>query len=165
MFSTILYSIDSMTQEPIAWPNDSSERLNSSLSLRYQSLQSMIVNYALGVGIIGLIPSIPTITLGIAIALNLKMLWDIGRKWRFSRGNSIVAIAGYAFNLLGALAMGVMAWLTLTFSGAFFPVLSRFAWTAAFMTFTWIVGSATNQFLLQGYLRRYAMQEERGMHG
>lgn len=48
--------------------------------------------------------------------------------------------------------MGFMALLTMIFIGVVFPVMSRFALSAALMTVTWIVGAVTNQFSLNGYL-------------
>lgn len=114
----------------------------------------MVVDYALGAAIVGLNPfqNLLVLTLFIAGVLNLKMMWDIGRKWSFPRRYSVVAVAGFLFNLLGALAMGFMAWLTLIVVGTFFPVMNRFAISAALMTFTWIVGAVTNQFCLNGCL-------------
>ena len=127
----------------------------------------MVMNYALGVAIIGLNPfqNLLTPTLCIAAAIILKMMWDISRKWGFSGGNNLLAIASFLFSLLGALTMGFMALLTLIFAGAFFPVINRFALSAALMTLTWIAGVATNQFFLNGYLNLEGATGRRESHG
>jgi hypothetical protein len=126
----------------------------SSIQQRYRAMRGMVIDYSLGVAIIGLNPfqNLPILTLCVAGALTLKMMWDIGRKWNFPKRYNVIAIAGFLFNLLGALAMGLMAWLTLTIAGTFFPIINRFSISAALMTFTWIVGAVTNQFFLNGCL-------------
>lgn len=128
---------------------------SSTIFQRYRAIQSMVMDYALGTAIVGLNPfqSWLTVTLCIALALILKMLWDIRRKWHLSGGYNVLAIASYLFNLLGALAMGFMALLTLIFIGVSFPIMTRFALPAALMTITWITGAVTNQFFLNRYLR------------
>lgn len=128
------------------------------ISRRFQSIQSMVVDYALGVAIVGLNPfqNLLTLTLCIAAAINLKMIWDITRMWRFPQKRSILAIASFGFNLLGALSMGLMAWISFTVAGLFFPIFNRFALSAALMTLTWILGAVVNQFLLQGCLHHHA---------
>ena len=127
---------------------------SSSISQRYQAIQSMVVDYALGVAIIALNPfrSWLILTLGIAGVIILKMMWDIRRKWHFSGRHHVLAIASYLVNLLGALTMGLMAFLTLIFIGVVFPVMRRFALSAALMTITWITGVVTNLFFLNGCL-------------
>ena len=95
---------------------------SSSISQRYSAIKSMVVDYALGVAIIGLNPfrSWLLLTIGVATIVILKMIWDIRRKWRFAGKHHGLAIASYGFNLLGALAMGFMALLTFVFIGVFF---------------------------------------------
>ena len=111
----------------------------------------MIVDYALGVAIIALNPfqSWLILTLCVGGVIILKMIWDIRRKWRSSSGarHHFLATASYLFNLLGALAMGFMALLTLIFISTVFPVMGRFALSAALMTITWLAGAATNPIL------------------
>ena len=101
---------------------------SSWISQRYRTIQSMVVDYALGVAIIALNPfrSLLVLTLCVAGALILKMMWDIRHKWHFAGRHSVLAIASYLFNLLGALTMGFMALLTLIFIGVVFPVMPRF---------------------------------------
>lgn len=114
--------------------------------------RNLALDYALGVSILGLIPISDLLTpkLLVALGLILKMIWDLGSKWKFARGQDILAIAGYVFGLLGALAMAFMAWLTLLAVGLYVPYMSSFKLAAALFTVTWIVGQSTNQFFASG---------------
>ncbi|MDJ0902810.1 MAG: hypothetical protein QNJ55_28815 [Xenococcus sp. MO_188.B8] len=109
-------------------------------------------DYALGISILGLIPipGLLTVKLIVAGGLLVKMLWDISVKWQFARGQDILAIAGYLFGFLGALAMGFMAWLTFFTIGLFVPYLGSFRIAAALFTLTWVLGQNTNQFYASG---------------
>ena len=114
--------------------------------------RNLALDYALGVSILGLIPisGLLTLKLLVALGLLLKMLWDLGAKWKFARGQDILAIAGYVFGLLGALAMAFMVWLTMLAVGLYVPYVSSFKLAAALFTLTWIVGQSTNQFFASG---------------
>jgi hypothetical protein len=114
--------------------------------------RNLAFDYALGISILGLIPIVGLLTLKLVVATGLigKMLWDISLKWKFSKGQDILAIAGYLFGLLGALAMAFMAWLTLLTIGLFIPYLGSFKIAAALFTLTWMLGQSTNQFYASG---------------
>ncbi len=117
--------------------------------------RNLVLDYALGVSILGLIPisGLLTLKLLVAISLIVKMLWDIGVKWRFVKGQDILAIAGYLFSWLGAFAMAFMAWLSLLGIGLFVPYISSFRVAAALFTLTWMLGQSTNQFYAIGRSR------------
>lgn len=114
--------------------------------------RDLALDYALGVSILGLIPirELLTLRLFLAIALILKMSWDIGVQWQFVKGQDILAIAGHLFSLLGALAMAFMAWLTFLAIGLFFPPLGSFKLAATLFTLTWMIGQSVNQFYANG---------------
>lgn len=114
--------------------------------------RNLALDYALGASILGLIPiaGLLTLKLVVAIGLLVKMSWDLGAKWKFAKGQDILAIAGYLFGLLGALAMAFMAWLTLLAIGLFVPYAGSFKMAAALFTLTWMVGQITNQFYASG---------------
>ncbi len=116
-------------------------------------------DYALGISLLGLIPipGLLTVKLRVAGGLLVKMLWDISVKWQFARGQDILAIAGYLFGFLGALAMAFMAWLTFFSIGLFVPYIGSFRIAAALFTLTWVLGQNTNQFYASG--RRKINQE------
>ncbi|ELS02952.1 hypothetical protein Xen7305DRAFT_00026700 [Xenococcus sp. PCC 7305] len=115
--------------------------------------RALAFDYALGISILGLIPidGLLTAKLLIAISLLIKMLWDIGVKWKFAKGQDILAIAGYVFGFIGALAIAFMAWLTLLAIGLFIPYVSSLKVAAALFTLTWVLGQNTNQFYASGH--------------
>lgn len=116
-------------------------------------VRDLILDYALGASILGLIP-IPglfTVKLLLAAGLILKMIWDIGKLWGFRKGQDFLAIAGSFFGGLGALAMAFTAWLTMFGVGLFVPYIKSFALAAALFTLTWSIGQATKQFYSSGY--------------
>ena len=114
--------------------------------------RDLILDYALGISILGLIPipRIFTLKLLFAVGLNLKMIWDIRRLWRGSRGQDFLAIAGVFFGGLGALAMAFTAWLTFFGLSVFMPYLKGLAFSAALFTATWGMGQTINQFYDSG---------------
>lgn len=122
--------------------------------LRQERISRILAfDYALGISILGLIPidGLLTVKLLIAVGLLAKMLWDIGVKWKFVKGQDILAIAGYVFGFIGALAMAFMAWLTLLAIGLFVPYVSSLKVAAALFTLTWVLGQNTNQFYASGH--------------
>ena len=114
--------------------------------------RNLVLDYALGVSILGLIPisGLLTLKLVVATALLAKMSWDIGAKWKFAKGQDILALAGHLFGLLGSFAMAFMAWLTLLTIGLFIPYVGSFKMAAALFTLTWMLGQTTNQFYASG---------------
>ncbi len=106
----------------------------------------------MGAALIGLNPFRGTLTLTLLVVgvLILKMIWDIGSKWGYTKGQDPLAIAGNIFGFLGAFALALMAWVTIFCFGLFMPLLSGFAISAAFFTLTWTLGQVTNQFYASG---------------
>jgi hypothetical protein len=129
---------------------------SANLQNRYQHIQSMVVDYAIGLAILGLFPRFLTPVLTISFALLLKMLWDIAKRWQFAVVYNPIAIAGGLLNGLGSLAIALLAWLTFVFLGTFIPLIDHFGLSAAFMSGTWTLGAAANQFFFNGYLKRLA---------
>jgi hypothetical protein len=119
---------------------------------RYNQIRNLILDYAVGAAIIGLNPFRGTliITFLIVIVLILRMRWDIGRKWGYSKGQDALAIAGNLFGTLGAFALAFMAWVSVFCFGLLVPVFSGLAISAAFFTLTWTIGQVTHQFYASG---------------
>jgi len=115
-------------------------------------VRSLILDYALGISILGLIPIPRLFTLKLLLALGfiIKMIWDIGKMWQWRKGQDFLAIAGVFFGTLGALAMAFTAWLTFIGLGVFVPYLKGLALSAAFFTLPWALGQAVNQFYANG---------------
>lgn len=126
----------------------------ANLARRYQQLQSLVIDYALGLAILGLFPRFLTPVLLIASALLLKMVWDIAKRWKFSMTYNPITIGGGLLNSLGALAIAVLAWLTFMFLGAFIPLIDHFGLSVALMSGGWTLGAAVNQFFFNGFLKR-----------
>lgn len=112
--------------------------------------RDLILDYALGAAIIALIPiAMPGFWLMQILALTIllvKMRRDIAALWGFPKGHGFLAFAGSWFGSLGALAIALMAGLTLLGIGAFVPLVEGLALAAAFATLTWALGQVTNQF-------------------
>lgn len=117
---------------------------------RSRQVRNLILDYALGAAVIGLIPvrGILLLQLVVMLGLIIKMRRDIGALWGFPRGHDILAFAGSWFGSLGALGIALMAWLTVLAIGAFVPHLDSLARAAAFATLTWAQGQVTNQFYI-----------------
>ncbi len=113
-----------------------------------RQVRNLILDYALGLAIVGLIPlpRLLTLKLLVALGLILKMVWDIGRLWHFPKGQDLLAIAGVLFGSLGAAAMAFTAWLTLFGLGVIVPELKGLAFAAALFTLVWGLGQAVSQF-------------------
>lgn len=123
---------------------------------RYRKIRNLILDYAMGAAIIGLNPVRGTLTLTLLVVgvLIVKMIWDIGYLWSYTKGQDPLAIAGNLFGFLGAFALAFMAWVTMFCFGLFVPLFWGFAISAALFTLTWTLGQVTNQFYASGSQER-----------
>lgn len=126
----------------------------SGLARRYEAVQQMVVDYAIGLAILGLFHPFLTPVLVVAVLLLFKMLWDIARRWNFAITLNPIPILGQLLNVLGASAIALLAWATLVFLGAFLPLIDHYALAAALMSGTWTLGASANQFFMNAFLRR-----------
>jgi hypothetical protein len=117
-----------------------------------RDVRNLILDYALGVSLLGLIPVAGWLSfkLAIAVLINAKMMRDIGYRWQFPRGQDILAIIGNFFGALGAIALSLGAWFTFFALGLFVPYVGSLAIAAALFTLTWMIGQATHQFYANG---------------
>lgn len=115
-------------------------------------VRPLILDYALGLAILGLLPLPRLFTLKLLLAFGLisKMSWDIGHLWRFRPGQDVLARVGVCFGSLGALAVAFMAWLTFWGVGVFVPYLQGLALAAALFTLGWGMGQVVSQFYASG---------------
>ena len=118
----------------------------------FRDIRNLILDYALGVSLLGLVPADNSLTIKLIIAgaINIKMMWDVGKRWGFIKGQDILAVVGNFFGALGSIALGVMAWLTFFGVGLFVPYVGGFKIAAALFTTTWMIGQATHQFYANG---------------
>lgn len=112
-----------------------------------RKVRNVILDYALGAAVIGLIP-IPGLLLQLLAVLILivKMRRHIRALWGFPTGHDILAFVSNWFGSLGSLAIALMAWSTVLVIGVFVPLVDSLAQAAAFATLTWAQGQVTNQF-------------------
>lgn len=140
---------------------------HTDLASRYRAIQGIIVDYAIGLAILGLNPfaNLFTPVLIVAVAILIKMIWDIAKRWYFPRITNPIALSGGLINAIGAFAMAFATWLVMIFVGTYIPPIGRFALSAAFMTGTWTLGAAANQFFLNAFLNRQNAAGENVTHG
>lgn len=131
---------------------------------RYQTTQRRVVDYSIGLAILGLFHAFLTPVLVIAVILQLKMLWEIAGLWNFRFTYNPITIIGEFLNILGALAIALLAWITMIFLGAFVPLADHYALSAALMSGSWTLGAAANQFFLNGFFHRYLRHRRRTGH-
>lgn len=119
-----------------------------------RKIRNLILDYAIGAAIIGLIPMdgfliLQLLATGVLIG---KMVWDIDAMWGFPKGWDFLATAGKFFGSLGALAIAFMAWLTVFCIGRLvIPYVGSLALAAALFTLTWAVGQIINQYHIGSY--------------
>ena len=153
-------SMPPATPESSSWTPDA-----AGLARRYHCAQGMVVDYAIGLAIVGMFPAFLTPVLVIAVVLLMKLLWDIARNWQFSLTANPIAIGGWVMNGLGACAVAILAWTTLVFLGAWVPMIDHYALSAALMSGGWTLGAGANQFFMNGFLRRFRRQDAGLNHG
>ncbi|MEA5401118.1 hypothetical protein VB734_13840 [Synechococcus sp. BA-124 BA4] len=142
----------------------SSEAGLLTLMRRYRRAQRLVVDYAIGLGILGLAPKLLTPILIIAAALLLTMIWHVGRCWQFAIVINPITIGGEVLNVLGALVVAVLTWLILVVLGVSIPLVDHFSLSGALMSGTWTFGAAVNQFFFLGFIRKYSHEYVVGGH-
>ncbi|MEL7054549.1 MAG: hypothetical protein AAGM45_22595 [Cyanobacteria bacterium J06588_5] len=130
------------------------------------TVRRLIVDYALVAAIIGIAPIYFNKWIDIAgflalIALNIKLILDIRKRWGFSGWHSsgwrtpswhssswrgTVSVASIIFSFAEAFIVGVFARLAISAVGLFFPVLVAFNSAVGHAIFTWLIGRAANHF-------------------
>jgi hypothetical protein len=135
------------------------ELINLPIILRNgRKARQLVLDYALGASILGLIPISGLLTLKFLIfmVLIVKMIWDLGVIWKFPLRQDPLAIAGYVAGWIGGIAMALLAWLTFFAIGIYVLYIRSFAIAASLFTFIWIIGQATNHFYQVGRLEEYS---------
>jgi len=123
---------------------------------RNRAIRGLILDYALGMAIVGLnpIPNTLWLTLLIAIVLLVKMSHDVGKKWGFPTVYNPIVFLGLLFGLVGTIALSGMVLLVLLLLGQLFPLLSGFTVSVVLFTFTWVLGQTIHQFFANGFPKR-----------
>ncbi|TVQ13863.1 MAG: hypothetical protein EA368_01665 [Leptolyngbya sp. DLM2.Bin27] len=154
-FGLSLEQAEALAQPPLmavpitAGPNSTLTGM-SALILREGQVRRLILDYALGAAIVGLIPlrggGSLEIKLLVVLGLILKMAWDIRNLWGRPHGQDWLAVAGNLLGFGAAVTGGLLAWASLIGLGVVVPYVSAFAKAAGFATATWIAGQSTSQF-------------------
>lgn len=130
------------------------DQLKHSLSLSSpnRALRALIFEYALVSAFIGLnpFPGLFSVSLVLVGIVTFLLMRAIGKRQGYPNGQDILAIAGNLFGGLGAFIMASLAWLTFILLGIYAPAIKPLALSAAYFTFTWIAGQATNQYYATG---------------
>ncbi len=146
---------ESLAQQPLAavpvttGPNSTLTGM-SALIVREGQVRRLILDYALGAAIVGLIPlrggGSLEVKLLLVLGLILKMVWDIRNLWGRPQGQDVLAVVGNLFGFVAAVIMGLLSWASLIGLGGVVPYMGAFAKAVGFATATWIAGQSTNQF-------------------
>ena len=135
--------------ENIQSPDDLLEAIASQL-VSVKKIRDLIIDYAIGISILGFnpFPAINLVTNTIACGLIWKMTRDIGAKYGYPKGQDAIATIGYIFGGLIALAGAIASWTIVSFIALFVPAIEGFATTSSLFTLTLIIGQATNLYYL-----------------
>jgi hypothetical protein len=130
-----------------------SEQYLVHLRQKGRQVRELILDYGLGVAILGLnpFPGFLSVTLLISSVLILKMLRDIAATWGFLGGQDWLAIASSFFGAISSFWLAIMVWGTLLVLGLFLHLPGSFAVAAGLFTLTCGLGQATNQFYASGW--------------
>lgn len=135
---------------------DTEEHVQQRIVGRYEVVQGMVVDYSLGLAILGLFQDFLTPVLVITVLLVAKMVWDIARLWRFAISLNPIAVLGQTAHTVGAGATALLAWCSLELLGAIVPGIESVALSAALMSGAWTLGASFNMFFMNGFLRSHS---------
>ncbi|MCY6494194.1 hypothetical protein [Leptolyngbya sp. GGD] len=123
---------------------------------RHRAIRGLILDYALGMAIVGLnpIPNTLWLTLLIAVVLLVKMSRDVGKKWGFPAVYDPLAFLGVMLGVVGAFVLSVMVFLVMLLMGHLFPLLSAFTISVVLFTLTWAWGQTIHHFFANGFPKR-----------
>lgn len=123
---------------------------------RNRAIRGLILDYALGMAIVGLnpIPNTFWVTLLITIVLLIKMSRDVGKKWGFPAVYDPGAFLGLLFGMVGSVAFSALVFLVMLLLGRLFPLLSAFTVSGVLFTLTWALGQTIHHFFANGFPKR-----------
>lgn len=123
---------------------------------RNRAIRGLILDYALGLAIVGLNPFPDTLwlTLLIAIVVLVKMSRDVGKKWGFPTVYDPLAFLGLGFGLVGSVTFSILVCLVMLLLGQLFPLVSAFTLSAVLFTLTWALGQTMHHFFANGFPKR-----------
>lgn len=123
---------------------------------RNRTIRGLILDYALGLAIVGLnpIPHTLWLTLVVALVLLVKMSWDVGKKWNFPRVYDPLVYLSLLFGGVGSFLFTLIVFLVMLVLSQPFPLLGAFTLSTILFTFAWIWGQTIHHFFANGFPRR-----------
>ena len=123
------------------------------LRQKRRRIRGVILDYALGIAILGFNPweGFLSWTLLIATIAILKMLRDLANLWGFARGQDLLAIVGTFLGAISTIWLSLMVWGTIFVMSIYLPIPRGFALASGLFTLTWGLGQATNQYYASGW--------------
>lgn len=113
-------------------------------------VRKSILDYALGAAILGLVPVygrwIPEVRLSLLVALNLKMIVNIGRFWGNHHEQGVLDLIGCLLTIVGSLVLGIATWLIVIGISLFLPWVDSLARALAYGVTTWSIGLAVSRY-------------------
>lgn len=113
-------------------------------------VRNSILDYSIGAAILGLIPVygrwIPEIRIALLTALNLKMIFNIGRFWGNHQNQDILVIVGCILALLASFALALLTWVIVLGIGLLVPLVDSLARAFAYGVLTWSIGHAVSRY-------------------
>ena len=123
------------------------------LRQKRRRIRGVILDYALGIAILGFNPweGFLSWTLLIATIAILKMIRDIAALWGFAGGQDLLAIIGSFLGAMSTIWLSLMVWGTIFVMSIYLPIPRGFALASGLFTLTWGLGQATNQYYASGW--------------
>jgi len=130
------------------------------ITLIERKVRSMIVDYALGALILGVIPIyglwVPTVRIIVLIFINLKMVLAVGRFWGHHKGHFVTTNLTLILAILKSFFLAIFLWAGVVIIGLFIPFADSLARAFAYGFLTMSIGNALSHY----YYRPGILDEE-----
>ncbi len=110
-----------------------------------------IMDYALIVAIVSLLPTVPwlqEVQLGAVVVLNLVMVRSIGKRWGFPRGQGPLARVFLVLGILSAILSMLFVYFLVYLTSLYVPLMLGWAKAAGGFALTFGIGRTANDFYL-----------------
>ena len=133
-------------------------------------VRSMIVDFALGALILGVIPIygtwVPIVRVSCLILVNLIMVWRVGRFWGHYKSHFVMTNITLILAIFRSLILAVLIWVVIVLLGLFVPFADSLARAIAYGFLTMSIGNSLSHYyyrpgILDGAALGRAMQFNR----
>ena len=115
-----------------------------------KKVKKLILDYALGAAILGIIPVygrlIPLIRVILLLILNLRMSRDIARFWGYHRRQNWAETISCIFGIVSSLVLGLVAWLVVLVLAIWIPFIDILARAIAYGVLTFNIGRTVSHY-------------------